>query len=370
MATDNAQALFGGAMLPEEMQRELINQRALEFGKLSVADQLGTMGYKTGAAIGGGLAKAMGVDITDPRIKTQSKLQELSQGIPQTAEGLAEYSRRITAAGLPAIYASQAMDKAREIAKTEASSLPEKQRLAMSLADTMAKRGTPEWMKSYQESLADVINPEKSTTNQKEYKQAVNEGSFKGTFTEWVEKRDKDKSTKINMPEIKLPADVNAIISSYEKAIEGDVEVKNLAGTAKGLINQAATSNNPSAWEAARTQTAKAIGQGKLSNEDIARIGVDPTLVGGLRDWLDKKIVGVPDANTQKALYSVASYLENTAGGRIAEKRSSRIAAAKAINPAIDTGMMFPDYAGKGGNVPSPAGSGKIVDFKDLKVNK
>lgn len=107
-------------MLPEDMQRELINQRALEFGKLSVADQLGTMGYKTGAAIGGGLAKAMGVDIQEPRLKLQSKLQELSQGIPQTAEGLTEYSRRITAAGLPAIYASQAMDKAREIAKIEA----------------------------------------------------------------------------------------------------------------------------------------------------------------------------------------------------------------------------------------------------------
>lgn len=107
-------------MLPQDMQQELINQRAQQFAQLTPSQQLSQMGYKTGAAIGGGLAQAMGVDIQDPRIKLQSQLTQLSQGIPQTSEGLAEYSRRITEAGLPAIYASQAMDKAREIAKIEA----------------------------------------------------------------------------------------------------------------------------------------------------------------------------------------------------------------------------------------------------------
>ena len=176
-----------------------------------------------------------------------------------------------------------------------------------------------------------------------------------------------DKSTKVTVsPQIKLPTDINALASGYEKAIEGDLEVKSLAGTAKGLINQAATSNNPSAWEAARTQTAKAIGQGKLSNEDIARIGVDPTLIGGLRDWVDKKVVGVPDANTQKALYAVASYLENKAGGRIAEKRNTRIKMAKQVNPDMDAASMFPDYSSPDTALPTPAGGGKIVDFKDF----
>jgi hypothetical protein len=121
MANENISAsLFGGTMLPEEMQQQLIRQRASEFAQLTPSQQLAQNQYTMSANAGQGLAKAMGVDIQDPAIKIQSKLTQLSQGIPQTAEGLAEYSRRITEAGLPGIYASQAMDKAREIAKTEA----------------------------------------------------------------------------------------------------------------------------------------------------------------------------------------------------------------------------------------------------------
>jgi hypothetical protein len=152
------------------------------------------------------------------------------------------------------------------------------------------------------------------------------------------------------------------LASGYEKAIEGDVSVKNLAKTAQGLINQAQLSKNPSAWEAARTQVAKAVGEGKLSNEDISRTGIDPTLVGGVRDWIEKKTVGVPDENTQKALFTVAKYLENTASGRIAEKRNNRIAMAKQVNPEIDAASMFPDYSG----APQASGGDKIVDFKDF----
>lgn len=117
--TDNLQALFGGTMLPQDMQQELINQRAKEFATLTPSQQLGMMGYKTGAAIGGGLAQAMGVDITDPRIKRQAQLQQLAQGVQNTSEGLQAFAQKLQAAGFNA-EAAQAMDKAREIAKTEA----------------------------------------------------------------------------------------------------------------------------------------------------------------------------------------------------------------------------------------------------------
>lgn len=121
MATDNTPALFGGAMLPEGMQQELIRQRAADFAQLTPSQQLAQAQYSMSANAGQGLAKAFGVDIEDPRMKLQSKLTQLSQGIPQTAEGLIEYSRRLSAdSSIPTIYASQAMDKAREIAKIEA----------------------------------------------------------------------------------------------------------------------------------------------------------------------------------------------------------------------------------------------------------
>lgn len=110
MATDNLQALFGGTMLPQDMQQELINQRAQQFAQLTPTQQLSQMGYKTGAAIGGGLAQAMGVDITDPKIKRMSQLQALSQGVEPTAEGLKAFAQKLAAAGFNA-EAAQAMDK-------------------------------------------------------------------------------------------------------------------------------------------------------------------------------------------------------------------------------------------------------------------
>jgi hypothetical protein len=120
MATqDNLQALFGGTMLPEEMQQQLLNQRARDFATLTPAQQLGVMGYKAGAGLGSGLAQAMGVDITDPAIKRMSTLRALSQGVENTSEGMAQFAQKLRDAGFPT-EAAQAMDKAREIAKTEA----------------------------------------------------------------------------------------------------------------------------------------------------------------------------------------------------------------------------------------------------------
>lgn len=119
MATDNLQALFGGTMLPEEMQQQLLNQRAREFATLTPSQQLGVMGYKAGAGLGQGLAQAMGVDITDPAIKRMSTLRALSQGVENTPEGLKAFSKKLSDAGFAA-EAAQALDKAREISLTEA----------------------------------------------------------------------------------------------------------------------------------------------------------------------------------------------------------------------------------------------------------
>ena len=377
----------------QEQQRQALYNQAVQEARLDPYQQA-RVSLQTGVQ---GLANAgagmLGVE--DPQMKARSVLQELSGKYDtNTSGGVAALASELQKRGMQ----QQAMilgQRALEMRKTEAEAqaktaekLTNEQKNAAAGADASgAERGTPEWNNTYKTELA-RLTAGSTSGNIKEIGIAKSTGKAVyfdvGTGTQFIVKQDPKDPTKqirvpfdgsvdrttsnVTMPEIKIPADVNALISSYEKAVESDVEVKNLAGTAKGLINQAATSNNPSAWEAARTQTAKAVGQGKLSNEDIARIGIDPTLIGGVRDWIEKKTVGVPDANTQKALFAVASYLEKTASGRIAEKRNSRIAAAKGINPNIDTGMMFPDYSGTGQtNVGAGAGGGgKIVDFKDF----
>ena len=82
-------SLFGGSLSPQEMQAQLLEQRASQFAQLDPNQQLAQMSYKAGANLGSGLAGAFGVDVQDPTIKRATKLRELaSQYNTNTAQGL------------------------------------------------------------------------------------------------------------------------------------------------------------------------------------------------------------------------------------------------------------------------------------------
>ena len=82
-------SLFGGSLSPQEMQSQLLNQRAAQFAQMNPNEQLGMMAYKAGSGVGTGLASAFGVDVQDPMIRRATKLRELaSQYNTNTADGL------------------------------------------------------------------------------------------------------------------------------------------------------------------------------------------------------------------------------------------------------------------------------------------
>jgi len=117
MANENiTTALFGGSMLPEEMQQQLIRQRAADFARLEPSQQLAQAQYTMSANAGQGLAKAMGVDIEDPRMKRQSQLQALSRGLPSTPAGLRTYAERLEATD---IFKKEALDARNEADRIE-----------------------------------------------------------------------------------------------------------------------------------------------------------------------------------------------------------------------------------------------------------
>jgi hypothetical protein len=96
MATADISGLFGGALTPEEQQRQLTEARAAQFAQLAPSQQLAFMGYKAGAGLGQGLAQAAGVDIQDPSIKRATMLRQMAQGLDvSSAEGLQEYANRL-----------------------------------------------------------------------------------------------------------------------------------------------------------------------------------------------------------------------------------------------------------------------------------
>lgn len=130
MATPQSiQGLFGGMGTPEEMQQQLIQQKAMQFATLTPDQQLSMMGYKGGANLGRGLAGAFGVDIQDPAIQRATRLRQLaSQYNTNTAEGLRDMANALQATDPESAFQltqrAQAMDKeaqtlAKEAAETK-----------------------------------------------------------------------------------------------------------------------------------------------------------------------------------------------------------------------------------------------------------
>ena len=98
MATQSIQGLFGGMASPEEMQRQMIEQKAAQFAEMGQNQQLSSMAYKGGANLGQGLAGAFGVDIQDPTIQRATRLRQLaSQYNTNTAKGLRDMANALQA---------------------------------------------------------------------------------------------------------------------------------------------------------------------------------------------------------------------------------------------------------------------------------
>lgn len=129
-----ATSLFGGGMDEQAMQRQLINQRAAEFAQLSPEQRFSQMGYSAGAALGGGLAKAMGVDVTDPTIKRASMLRSLASKYDTTTpEGLTQLAQELRT--IDPDMAMQVSKAAQEMKLATAKTGVEEQKIAKGVLD-------------------------------------------------------------------------------------------------------------------------------------------------------------------------------------------------------------------------------------------
>ena len=118
-------------------------------------------------------------------------------------------------------------------------------------------------------------------------------------------------------------------LKAFDDAIKDNTVSFQAAKTAKTLLREAKASNNPDAWEAARTTVARAVGKSKLSNEDIKRLGGSPEIVQAIKDITSKAFTGTPTLDTQRKLYAVASIIERFEAEQI-NKQADRFTAAAA----------------------------------------
>ena len=238
MATDNQSMVAGMFMTPEMYQQQQFqNILANRTAQANMTpEQQAQFSLNVGLdRAAQGLGGLMGVE--DPQMKALAAIQQLGNQFDlSTSAGNMQMVKALQDRGL-AGPAAQFAAKAAALRKEEASSMPEKQRLAVSLADSKAQRNTPEWTQAYQEALGEVINPEKLTATQKEYAQALKDGSFKGSFNQWLTE---DANRKRPVTNVNVSTGENAYGTEFGKGIAAqDLAKYSLAQKASDILANA-----------------------------------------------------------------------------------------------------------------------------------
>ena len=128
------QGLFGGMGTPEEMQRQMIEQKAMQFATMSPQQQMSYNIYKNTGNLGRGLAGAFGVDVQDPAIKRATMLRQMaSQYDTNTPEGLRQMAQALQ--GTDPELGFQVMQRAQAMELAQAKTLTQEAQAAKSLAE-------------------------------------------------------------------------------------------------------------------------------------------------------------------------------------------------------------------------------------------
>ena len=387
MANEIMASLFG--VTPESIIADRQKQdyaRAVQMAQLDPIQQAQAGFYMAGSQLGRGLGGLLGAE--DPELMRVRQRQSLLQGVdlndPTALRDAASKALQLgdnTAASQLAQKALDVEAKQASIGKdvaAAAASLTDKlsvnQKDAQAIADTKATRGTPEWTKAYSEELTRLTTKEGSKTSYGPEADRLSKALYGKDFRELTQEQanvvDKQLEQRgltkaragAGNTELKMPPDIVKAVNDADKATEAELNMLNSAKLAKQLINETANSKNSQTWEAARTTIAKAVGENKLSNEDIRRTGVSPELVQGALDWVNKKIEGVPGPEIQKQLFVLGSILENNASARYDAKMNRFRSAAQATKFPGDVNTYFPTASQRlQGNQPN------VVDFSSLK---
>jgi hypothetical protein len=376
MATSVTQSLFG--MTPQAIQAQRaaeLQQQALRFAQLTPMQQAQMGLFQAGSQLGTGLAGLMGYE--DPEIAQAKARQGLLSGLdasdPQALRAAARNSDPETAN----LLITRALGLEKGMADISASEALAKQRSREADPVTeFAKTGkyTPQSLAKFAQSrnVADLQLVENLSLPEiarlQSYRETLTDPKKIAEVDAVIKAAAEGRGTKVNVsvsPTLKQAGAITGLVKDYDDLTKIERETLQTVTQAKSLINEASTANNSVAWESARTQIAKAVGEGRLSNEDIRRTGVDPRLVQGALDWVNKKIEGVPNQDIQRQLFTVASILERSAVNKInaTAQRTRAVAGLEGI-PEEQQGILFPTIPQN--NSPRRQPSSGAVNWSDL----
>jgi hypothetical protein len=331
MATQSIQGLFGGMGTPEEMQRQMIEQKAAQFAEMNQNQQLSAMGYKGGANLGRGIAGAFGVDIQDPTIQRATRLRQLaSQYNTNTAKGLREMAAALQSTDPESAFQltqrAQVMDmeEAKLGSEQALKTQREREREAADPFQKLLEKGvyTPASLQTYKTSK----NPSDLKFKDKEFSpseiQTLQE--YRNTLIAPAQNREiaevnavikaagEGKSTKIinQIPGLGGTGDIVNLRQNLNTTLKPFRDAVNAADAAISLADDVLKTGNFASASALSRQLAKASGETQLSKSDVEAFGGDPSLIGMVSDTVSRLSTGTATADTTRKLKQLAQIIK------------------------------------------------------------
>ena len=331
MATQGIQGLFGGMGTPEEMQRQLVEQKALQFANMSPQQQTSYNIFKNTSNLGRGLAGAMGVDIQDPAMKQASMLRQLaSQFDTGTVDGMKQYAAALQ--GVNPEMANRAMAMAREMELAEAKlgseqalkTQREREREAADPFQKLIEKGvyTPASLAVYKTSklVSDLkfkdkeYSPSEIETLQAYRRTLVSPAQDKeiAEVNAVIKAAGEGKGTKIinEIPGLKGTGDIVSLRQNLNTTLKPYRDAVNAADAAIALADDVLKTGNFASASALSRQLAKASGETQLSRADVEAFGGDPSFIGMVSDTVSKLSTGTATADTTRKLKQLAQIIK------------------------------------------------------------
>jgi hypothetical protein len=332
MATPQGiQGLFGGMGTPDEMQRQMAEQKALQFANMTPQQQTSYNIYKNTSNLGRGLAGAMGVDVQDPAIKRATMLRQLaSQYDTNTAAGLKQMAAALQ--GTDPELGYQVMQRAQAMELSEAklgseralTTQREREKAAADPFQKLVEKGvyTTPSLAAYKQSsnVADLKFKDKEFSpseiqSLQDYRRTLISPAQNREIAEVdavIKAAGEGKGTKIvnQIPGLKGTGDIVSLRQNLNTTLKPYRDAVNAAATAVELADDVLKTNNFASFSALSRQLAKAAGETQLSKSDVEAFGGDPSLVGMVSDTLSKLTTGTPTTDTTRKLKQLAQLLK------------------------------------------------------------
>jgi hypothetical protein len=388
-------SLFGSSMSPQEMQAQLLNQRATQFAQLTPDQQLGSMAFKAGSNVGTGLAGAFGVQTQDPTIQRATRLRELAgQFNTNTAAGLRQMADALRtqdpdmALQLSQRAAAMELEAAKLESEQALASQRSREKAAADPFQKLVEQGkyTPESLAKYRDSQnpADLVlaTKESKTSYGAEADRAAKANYGKDfadlsqaeakVIDSLLETRGVTKAkagaskTDVVLPGVKTAGDVTGLRKDVQAITKPYQDQSDAAETAITFADMSLKDNFAS-FAALRQSLAKAAGDTQISNRDVQAFGIDPSLVGTVSDTIKRFATGTPTADTVNKLKQVAVALKKKADARIKLEEDQTIEVARASNNFTEDQLntVFRRRPASGGNVKT-----EFTSVKDAEAAK